>query len=200
MIATTAAFLLAVATAHGIGIVDSDTAAIDFVATHRADDLLSICFLDLEEGKAWKQVDLTDLHAPRDALIDQLNELVGEHTVELTEVDEEALHPLLGHGIALVALLAFLAFAREAALVIGLLDRLFALVVVEQATVLEEHQSAYKLLAVDPVELTDQLGEHGVERRVFGELDTLDAVCQVEELLLTDSLTRGEVLTLDGGM
>ena len=65
---------------------------------------------------------------------------------------------------------------------------------------LEEHQSAYKLLSIDPVELTDQLGEHGVERRILGELDTLDAVCQVEELLFADSLTRGEVLTLDGGM
>ena len=65
---------------------------------------------------------------------------------------------------------------------------------------LEEHQSAHKFLAVDPVKLTDELGEHGVERRVLGELDTLDAVCQVEELLFADSLTRGEVLTLDGGM
>ena len=65
---------------------------------------------------------------------------------------------------------------------------------------LEEHQSAYKLLSVDPVELTDQLGEYGVERRVLGELDALDAVSQMEELLLADSLTRGEVLTLDGSM
>ena len=65
---------------------------------------------------------------------------------------------------------------------------------------LEEHQSAYKLLSVDPVELTDQLGEHGVERRVLGELDALDAVSQMEELLLADSLTRGEVLALDGSM
>ena len=65
---------------------------------------------------------------------------------------------------------------------------------------LEEHQSAYKLLSVDPVELTDQLGEHGVERRVLGELNALDAVSQMEELLLADSLTRGEVLTLDGSM
>ena len=65
---------------------------------------------------------------------------------------------------------------------------------------LEEHQSAYKLLSVDPVELTDQFGEHGVERRVLGELDTLDAVCQVEELLLADRLPRGEVLALDGSM
>ena len=65
---------------------------------------------------------------------------------------------------------------------------------------LEEHQSAYKLLSVDPVELTDQLGEHGVERRILGELDALDAVSQMEELLLADSLTRGEVLTLDGSM
>ena len=65
---------------------------------------------------------------------------------------------------------------------------------------LEEHQSAYKLLSVDPVELTDQLGEHGVERRVLGELNALDAVSQMEELLLADSLTRGEVLALNGGM
>ena len=65
---------------------------------------------------------------------------------------------------------------------------------------LEEHQSAYKFLSVDPVELTDQLGEHGVERRILGELDALDAVSQMEELLLADSLTRGEVLTLDGSM
>ena len=42
---------------------------------------------------------------------------------------------------------------------------------------LEEHQSAHKFLAVDPVELADQLREHGVERRILGELDTLDAVC-----------------------
>ena len=42
---------------------------------------------------------------------------------------------------------------------------------------LEEHQSAYKLLSVDPVELTDQLREHSVERRILGKLDTLDAVC-----------------------
>ena len=65
---------------------------------------------------------------------------------------------------------------------------------------LEEHQSAYKLLSVDPVELAYQLGEHGVERRILGELDALDAVSQMEELLLADSLTRGEVLTLDGSM
>ena len=131
MIATATTLLLAIATAHGIGIVDGDAATIDLVATHRADDLLSISFLYLEEGKAWEQVDLADLHASWDALVDQLNELVGEHTVELTEVDEEAFHPFLGYGIALVTLLTFLTFAREAALVIGLLDRLFALVVVE---------------------------------------------------------------------
>ena len=65
---------------------------------------------------------------------------------------------------------------------------------------LEEHQSAYKLLAVDPVELTDQLREDSVKRRVLGELDTLDAIGQMEELLLADGLTRGELLTLDGGM
>ena len=65
---------------------------------------------------------------------------------------------------------------------------------------LEEHQSAYKLLAVDPVELTDQLREDSVKRRVLGELDTLDAIGQMEELLLADRLTRGELLTLDGSM
>ena len=42
---------------------------------------------------------------------------------------------------------------------------------------LQEHQTAYKLFAVDPVELAHQLGKYRVEGGVFGELDTLDAVC-----------------------
>ena len=61
--------------------------------------------IDLEEREAGHEINLTDLHTTWDALVDELNELVGVHLVELTEVDEEALHPFLGYSIALVTLL-----------------------------------------------------------------------------------------------
>ena len=96
--------------------------------------------VDLEEGEARQEVDLPDLDAARDTLVDQLNELIGEHAVQLTEVDEETLHPLLGDGIALVALLA-LTVALQAAALIGLLDGLLLLIVVEHTAELEEHHA-----------------------------------------------------------
>ena len=202
LIATTATLLLvrAITSPHRIGIVYGYASSIDFVATHRADDFLGISFLYLKEGEARKEVNLTNLHAPWDALVDELNELVGEHSVELPEVDEESLHPFFGYGIALVTLLAFFTFARKTSLVIGFFDGLFALVVVEESAVLQEHQTAHELFTVDPVKLAYQIRKYGVECRVFGELDTLDTICQMEELLFADSLPCGELLSLDGGM
>ena len=179
LIATAATLLLvrAITSTHRIGIVYGYASSIDFVATHRADDFLGISFLYLKEGEARKEVNLTYLHAPWDALVDELNELVGEHSVELPEVDEESLHPFFGYGIALVTLLAFFTFARKTSLVIGFFDGLFALVVVEESAVLQEHQTAHELFTVDPVELAHQIRKYGVEGRIFGELDTLDTIC-----------------------
>ena len=107
--------------------------------------------IDLEEREARHEVDLTDLHTTWDALVDELNELVGVHLVELTEVDEEALHPLLGYGIALVTLL--LALCGELTLIISLLDRLLTLIVVEHTAKLHEHDPSHELFLIQPVEL-----------------------------------------------
>ena len=177
---------LALGGAYGISIVYDDTPTIHLVAAHGGDDLCGLVLIDLEEREARHEVDLTDLHTTRDALVDELNELVGVHLVELTEVDEETLHPFLGYGIALIPLL--LALGGELALVIRLLDSFLAVVVVEHTAKLHEHDPSQELLLVEPVELAQEVRQHTLQRGILGDLYSLDTIGQTEELLLTDLL------------
>ena len=81
--------------------------------------------------------------------------------VELAEVNEEAFHPLLCDGVALIPLL-FLAFVGQSSLIVSLFDRILALIVVEHTAKLEEHHTFDEFFAVDPVELAYQFGKDGI--------------------------------------
>ena len=68
--ALTSALTLALGGAYSVDIVHDDTTTIHLVAAHRGDDLCGLVLIDLEEREAGHEVDLTDLHTTRDALVD----------------------------------------------------------------------------------------------------------------------------------